>query len=306
MDCCYGAQAARNRDHLVPNKVELLTASAMEVKAAPPGPGSFTTAVIREMRGLFDKSGHVDIGELAGRLAKNEAGLTATPIHVCLKSEGRDRSIRLTRRAQSPITGVTRQEAKSAVRLDMVLKEELDPSMISKMVQYLRAGMPPEISSIEVREVFGKQGIRTLMEPDNMNKELISMLQHQRQFDKGFDRDDTHKLLLSSENDGTHYHLPIETYLADDSGSNMQRRQAELSRLPRKDQAISTYKSVIGSGTSLLQAGSNSVAGLTNGSSLPIESISEAACSLMEVEARNVDTDDALSIRSDNDKTPRG
>ncbi|KAL2065985.1 hypothetical protein VTL71DRAFT_2056 [Oculimacula yallundae] len=93
VDACFGAQAARHQTK-TPNRFELLAACPMGCTTHVPGPDSFTTAVIKEMRSLLSHEGHVVVSELNNKLMKSASGLHETAIY-CVLQHGSGKSIDL-------------------------------------------------------------------------------------------------------------------------------------------------------------------------------------------------------------------
>lgn len=94
LDCCYSAQAARGRVREDPGKCELLAACAMGLPTPPPGPASFTTALLREMKEMVRSTNQIVTSQLAHRLAQPRAKLRQTPIHNDMSRGHQGRSIR--------------------------------------------------------------------------------------------------------------------------------------------------------------------------------------------------------------------
>ena len=80
LDCCYSAQAARSCPREDPGKCELLAACAMGLQTPPPGPASFTTALLREMGEMLASSNQIVTSQLAHRLIHHRAQLRQTPV----------------------------------------------------------------------------------------------------------------------------------------------------------------------------------------------------------------------------------
>jgi hypothetical protein len=92
-DCCYAASAAREHSK-VKNRVELLAAAPMKCQTPPPGPHSFTSIMIREMKSLLSAKRAVVIAELHNHLTKQQSGLFETVVFVELQP-GSGRRIKL-------------------------------------------------------------------------------------------------------------------------------------------------------------------------------------------------------------------
>ena len=162
LDTCYAAQAARDPERIVPHKVELLAAAGMGTKTVPPGPGSFTTACIREMKYLISEHGFVSVSDLHTRLMRKEAGLSVTPFHVFIKSRYGDRSIRLHPRDQGSSQIVAAQPPRAALKLTVFLKNDSLP-IFPEFGQIFDDDLRLEVSSLVVTEyVSGLERVQEL------------------------------------------------------------------------------------------------------------------------------------------------
>ena len=169
IDCCFAAQAARDPERLVPHKVELLAAAGMGTETVPPGPGSFTTACIREMRYLICEHGYISISDLNTRLTRKEACLSVTPFHVFIKSGYGDRSIRLYPCDQGSSQVVAVRHPEAALKLLVFLKEKSLPTM-SEFVKQLVDDLHPDVAGIVVDEyVTGAERVQESF-PDQLPK----------------------------------------------------------------------------------------------------------------------------------------
>ena len=176
LDCCYAAQAARNPERLVPHKVELLAAAGMGTKTAPPGPGSFTTACLREMKYLISEYGYVSISDLNTRLTKKEAKLSVTPFHVFIKSGYGDRSIRLYPKGQGSSKVVAVRFPQAALRVVVFLNDKSFPS-IPEFVKQLVEDLHPDIAGLFIDEYV--TGAERVQEVFSAQLPQAQKLQHQ-------------------------------------------------------------------------------------------------------------------------------
>ena len=161
LDCCHGAQAARER--IKTNRVELLAACAMGLSSPPPGPDSFTTTIIKYLRTAVNGGESITISDLSRRLAPRAAGLMQTPVHVqLLESAGSGRSIRLeplpsgfpggTDKAQE----VARKEetaAATSVLLRLSTSQKIDDNIFDQIIEWLVLLAPRAISDLKVEDV---------------------------------------------------------------------------------------------------------------------------------------------------------
>lgn len=74
LDCCFAGQAARaNQNSALPANVELVAACAMGVKTRPPGPHSFTTHLIKQLRASLKTTGSAKIADIVNSLASRDS-----------------------------------------------------------------------------------------------------------------------------------------------------------------------------------------------------------------------------------------
>ncbi|KAF8538965.1 hypothetical protein BDD12DRAFT_805711 [Trichophaea hybrida] len=150
LDCCYAAQAGRGREQKEPNRCELLAACAMGVPTPAPGPRSFTTAVIREMKIMLSNSDEVVITELNRRLHKQESKVAQSPVHIDLRGASRRRSIRLQPRIETAIEPIPQQHQQDYVKMKVSAYGLADT--YPELAKWLKTDPPRNISAIEIEE----------------------------------------------------------------------------------------------------------------------------------------------------------
>ncbi|KAK0670325.1 hypothetical protein QBC41DRAFT_345665 [Cercophora samala] len=81
LDCCYAAQAGRglSKSNL---RFSILAAAAMRSKTRSPGKGSFTSALIQEIKGAVDQQGLVTVQSLHLALCDDKHDLYTTPVYI--------------------------------------------------------------------------------------------------------------------------------------------------------------------------------------------------------------------------------
>ncbi|KAK4205083.1 hypothetical protein QBC40DRAFT_65783 [Triangularia verruculosa] len=142
LDCCYAAQAARDRENKR-GRLEIIAAAGMGVKTPGPGPRSFTTALIKQMEKAIEEKGSVVVQELHFRLCPPSVGLFATPVHIGFHGE---HSIRLEPLApQSDST--SDEDAKTFLQLLIKINEELSPGCMEKIGRWIGTSEVPRIVS---------------------------------------------------------------------------------------------------------------------------------------------------------------
>lgn len=148
LDCCFAAQAGRGRDS-GPYRFEILAAAAMGQKTAPPGPDSFTVALIREMEEAIARDGYVDMNQTQRRLSHRERKLIATPVHITLANRS---AIRLTPRPTGSEDIVSTQQAHSSLHLQLQVqvKHEITESNIGQFKDWLTSRIPDTVFGLNV------------------------------------------------------------------------------------------------------------------------------------------------------------
>lgn len=173
LDCCFGAQAARGRN--VPSRVELLAASAMGVQAPPPGPKSFTNALIQELQRSADSPGGITISELHRRLCQKSTGLLQTPFHVDL-GPGTRKSIRLRPLKPRALEDIDAAEG-TQLTLQVTLRDIINKTAIPLIVQWLKHDAPPIVSRMTVENIISKSEKvqQFIFEPSPQASSALSM-----------------------------------------------------------------------------------------------------------------------------------
>ena len=181
-DCCYSAQAARCRIREDPGKCELLAACAMKLQTPPPGPTSFTTALLREMDEMLCNSNQVVTSQLAQRLAHQRAKLRQTPVRHDMSLGHQGRSIRWKPFVERPkdaslLNGVT---SHLSLRLAMSINPDNQDRSLYDLIQWLKIEAPPFVHSIAIDKVLQQteqlQQIRLGQDSATGNSELVQSL----------------------------------------------------------------------------------------------------------------------------------
>ena len=156
LDCCYSAQAARGRVREDPGKCELLAACAMKLQTPPPGPASFTTALLREMNEMLSSMNQIVTSQLAHRLAHKRANLRQTPIHDDMSLGHQGRSIRWKPFLDTEKVASSSSDAISQLRLRVALSLDQgnQDRSIYDLVQWLKVEAPSVVREIAIDEVL--------------------------------------------------------------------------------------------------------------------------------------------------------
>ncbi|KAJ4387290.1 hypothetical protein N0V93_007879 [Gnomoniopsis smithogilvyi] len=149
LDCCYAAQAARDRQH-GKGGLEVLAAAAMGVKTRGAGIKSFTSILLREMRLAVEKDGFVSPKDLHGQLCNRKQDLVATPVHISLKP-GRHPLRLMPLRGHAPKLGKDSEAINSSfLHLLVEIKENMTLDSAGKINEWLREDIPDFVSSLDV------------------------------------------------------------------------------------------------------------------------------------------------------------
>jgi hypothetical protein len=151
-DCCFAAQAGRGRLNL-PNRVELLAASAMDVWTHSPGPHSFTNALITSIKASVETTGKAVISEIHKTLCTEEYKLVATPVLIKLRHNKSDRDILL-----QPLGGKQRfeelSESGSSMKLLIRTSTSWENEVIDTFLEWLGSDTPSSVVAMHVEEIL--------------------------------------------------------------------------------------------------------------------------------------------------------
>ena len=152
-DCCFAAQAARAHPvQAIPANVELLAACAMGVKTRPPGPHSFTTHLIKQLRASLKSNGSAKISNIANILAHRDSGCRETPVHFSGLGGGRS-TVCLEPFESSPAINSHRNKEVAWLTLKVSLRDMLSETLINEVVQWLKAHPTRKISKLTIEKV---------------------------------------------------------------------------------------------------------------------------------------------------------
>ncbi|PMD35049.1 hypothetical protein L207DRAFT_517151 [Hyaloscypha variabilis F] len=149
LDCCYSASAARERPK-VKNRVELLCATSMKRQTPPPGPTSFTSIMIREIKSLLSGNRGVTISKLHNHLMKQQSGLFETSVWVELQA-GSGRHIKLEK--LSPHIPISTPPA-SSLTFKVSTRQRLDENVFLEILNWMQNLSPRVISELAVEKVW--------------------------------------------------------------------------------------------------------------------------------------------------------
>ena len=153
LGCCFAAQAARaNLNRAIPANVELLTACAMGVKTILPGPHSFTTHLIKQLKTSLKNTGSARISDIANMLVRRDSGYRYTPVHF---SGLRDGKLSICLEPFNQDTGDHMYAKREAawLTLKVSLRHMFTDPLVSDIIQWLRARPKRKVSRLTVEDV---------------------------------------------------------------------------------------------------------------------------------------------------------
>lgn len=140
---------------MIPHNVELVAACAMGVKTIRPGPRSFTTILIDELKTLLRMSKKANIQDVVNRLVSRYAGCRETPVRFSgLKPRG---TICLEPLIAGSLPIQSKQE-KALMTLKVYLRDTLDDSTVGVMIDWLSVLAPRQVSKLTVEDVIVSTG----------------------------------------------------------------------------------------------------------------------------------------------------
>lgn len=135
---------------MVPNRVELLTACAMDIEVPPPGPHSFTTALIREIEQEVALEGSVTISKIHQRLTSKTARYSATPVYVEIAAGASRRTIRLVPMRSK---GTRLEKTVSTLVFQLSLRDDLDDRIMSELAEWLAYEAPRAVIGLRLERI---------------------------------------------------------------------------------------------------------------------------------------------------------
>ena len=152
-DCCFAAQAARAHPiQVIPANVELLAACAMGVKTRPPGPHSFTTHLIKQIRAFLKSKGSAKISDIVNVLAHRDSGCRETPVHFSGLGDGRS-TVCLEPFDSNPFMDMRRSKEVAWLTLRVSLRDMLSEPLIDDIIRWLKARPSRKVSRLTIENV---------------------------------------------------------------------------------------------------------------------------------------------------------
>ncbi|KAL8764555.1 MAG: hypothetical protein Q9209_007972 [Squamulea sp. 1 TL-2023] len=158
LDCCFAASAARTKHRgAISSNMELVAACAMSVKTKLPGPQSFTSHLIRQLKTGLETRGRAKVSEVVNALADRNSGYRQTPVHFTGLSNG-NASICLEP-FNTDLVDIDYAKRESAwLTLRISLRDVVSESLVCELIDWLKAHPTRRISKLTVEEVVSSTG----------------------------------------------------------------------------------------------------------------------------------------------------
>ena len=128
----------------------------MGVQCPPPGPASFTTALIKAFNQSLTLRGHATVSGIHKALTSMNFKLLQTPIHVELQAGKRARSIRLEPLPAS--SSLIEQQAVTSLTFHVSLRSQINEEAFQGILRWLKSEVPREVSGLVVEDVCDSAG----------------------------------------------------------------------------------------------------------------------------------------------------
>ncbi|KAK3343402.1 hypothetical protein B0T25DRAFT_299044 [Lasiosphaeria hispida] len=154
LDCCYGAQAARDsqprRRSPVPPNVELLAACGMGEKTIRPGPQSFTSLLLAELRSQLDQEGYAVMALAHKNMAAKQSRLGQSAVHFAL--EGKGGTIHLPPFQRNAKDSQSRMKAAASLIMHFSVSDS-DRRAFEDVIEWLKINPPRTVSRVVVEDI---------------------------------------------------------------------------------------------------------------------------------------------------------
>ncbi|KAE9378751.1 hypothetical protein N431DRAFT_477922 [Stipitochalara longipes BDJ] len=150
LDCCYASQAARDSKSPVPENVELFAACGLNNKTVLPGPYSFTSLLVQEIKDSLISDGCVKISDVHSNLASKESKLAQSALYYPLR--GVKASITLRPLVASSDRSVPMLPEIGSITLRISLAK-LEQDALDEIVRWLKVNPPQTISNVKIEQL---------------------------------------------------------------------------------------------------------------------------------------------------------
>jgi len=155
LDCCYGAQAARDgqprRRSPVPPNVELLAACGMGEKTIRPGPQSFTSLLLAELGSQLDQEGYAVMALAHKNMAAKQSRLGQSAQHIALEQNGG--TVHLQPLQRNAMGGSFQKKAVASLIMQFSMSDN-DRQAFEDVIGWLKVNPPRAVSSVVVEEII--------------------------------------------------------------------------------------------------------------------------------------------------------
>ena len=124
----------------------------MHLETVLPGPHSFTSALVRELKVAVQSVGYAWMSEIHGRLGAMEAQLAQTPIRFCGLEEKKG-TIRLERLSPNSNADFEGRHAAALLTLQISMRDPPTEQALSHIVRWLKVHAPRTVSHVDVENV---------------------------------------------------------------------------------------------------------------------------------------------------------
>lgn len=124
----------------------------MGVKTRPPGPHSFTTHLIKQLRSSLNITGSAKISDIVNALAHRDSGCRETPVHFSGLGDGRS-TLCLEPFDANPASKTHRNKEVAWLTLKISLRDMLSDTLIDDIIRWLKARPTRKVSRLTIENV---------------------------------------------------------------------------------------------------------------------------------------------------------
>lgn len=152
-DCCFAAQAARaSQNRAIPANVELVAACAMGVQTRLPGPRSFTSLLVKQLRASLEITGSAKISGIVNILASRDSECKETPVHFSGLENGRA-TVCLEPFDANAVTELDAKREAAWLTIRVSLRDVLSENLISDIIRWFKARPNRKVFNLTIENV---------------------------------------------------------------------------------------------------------------------------------------------------------
>ncbi|GAB1319631.1 hypothetical protein MFIFM68171_09841 [Madurella fahalii] len=155
LDCCYGGQAARDnqarRRSPIPPNVELFAACGMGEKTIRPGPQSFTSLLIAELRSQLHQVGHAVVASAHKNMATKQSRLGQSAVYYPLERKGGTIHLQPLRYNSVDAPGAKMEVASLTLQFSM---SHSDQQAFEEVIEWLKINPPRAVSRVVIENII--------------------------------------------------------------------------------------------------------------------------------------------------------